>query len=410
MKRSEYISRIKDAILNRVRFHAPVCFDGEINKNVLKFNGVNLNYPIFKYDKKIDSSIIKAFKLALSEEKFNLLIPIEKLDAKSEKLLGKMENCVLYSEKSSPLNFVSMINKLNINYSVKSDYGVKFTDKFFSINDYIVNPIYSEFCLHKTEDIFGIYLSYDEFILNGNNIYVLLKNIQKEEKKISINLNIPLKKGYYYFKKKGNAIYVQNLLTGEKKIFSYVCKNAKFSFSCIDGIENSCFATINVRANLSLNPNEEKVLFFLLSNKKMPLKNKRDFEKLKAISIRKNMEVFDLRVKTKNVEFDQFFNNSLPKKIWLNWNMEKNNNSLVEKYITLRRLFIKGKDKIDFVPFKEIGLKELGIFNGEYYKKIIVAFGVEKFLQVGMTKFSNISNITNYSLRKNEPIYLSFSN
>ena len=48
--------------------------------------------------------------------------------------------------------------------------------------------------------------------------------------------------------------------------------------------------------------------------------------------------------------------------------------------------------------------------EGEYYKKIVVAFGVEKFLQVGKTKFSNISNITNFSLKKSDPIYLSFSN
>ena len=410
MKKSEYILKIKDAILKRVRFHAPVCFDGEINKNVLSFNGVNLNFPIFKYDKKLDNNILKAFKLALNEEKFNLLVPIEVLDAKTEKFLEKMENCALYSEKSSPFDFVSMINKLNINYAVKSNYDIKFKDKFFCINDYVVNPIYNEFCLHKSEEIFGVDFSYDEFILNGNNIYVKLKNIQKEENKICINFNLPLKKGYYVFKRRGSAIYIQNLLSGEKKIFSYVCKNAKFSFSCIDGIENSCFATINVKAIIPLKPNEEKVVFFLLSDKKLPLKNKNDFEKLKEISIKKNMEIFDLRVKTKNVKFDQFFNNTLPKKIWLNWNMEKVDNSLIEKYSTLRRLFIKGKDKIDFVPFKEIGLKELGIFNGEYYKKIVVAFGVEKFLQVGKTKFSNISNITNFSLKKSDPIYLSFSN
>ena len=75
--------------------------------------------------------------------------------------------------------------------------------------------------------------------------------------------------------------------------------------------------------------------------------------------------------------------------------------------MNLRRLFVRGKEKIDFVPFKEIGLKELGIFNGEYYKKILVSFGLEKYLQVGEVKYANISNVTRFSLKKKDPIYLS---
>ena len=81
---------------------------------------------------------------------------------------------------------------------------------------------------------------------------------------------------------------------------------------------------------------------------------------------------------------------------------------LIEKYTTYRALFIKGKEKISFVPFKEIGLKELGIFNGEYYKKILISFGAEKFLQVGKTKFFNINNVTRFSLKKKDNISLSF--
>ena len=119
------------------------------------------------------------------------------------------------------------------------------------------------------------------------------------------------------------------------------------------------------------------------------------------------MEIFDVRVKTKNHKFDQFFNNTLPKKVWLSWlNFEKSD--LVEKYLTYRSLFVRGKEKLSFVPFEEIGLKEVGVFNGEYYKKILVSFCGERFLQVGETKFFNISNITRFSLRKNEAINLSF--
>ena len=176
----------------------------------------------------------------------------------------------------------------------------------------------------------------------------------------------------------------------------------------IDGLDNSCYATIFLKINFVLKAGCEKTIFFNLSNKKSPLKTKLQFDKLFNLAINKNMDTFDLRVKTKNQKFDQYFNNTLPRKIWLKWLNFENDKTLIDKYMTYRSLFIKGKEKISFVPFKEIGLKELGIFNGEYYKKILISFGAEKFLQVGKTKFFNINNVTRFSLRKNDAINLSF--
>ena len=176
----------------------------------------------------------------------------------------------------------------------------------------------------------------------------------------------------------------------------------------IDGLDNSCYATIFLKLSFNLKAGGERVLFFNLSNKRSPLKGKGQFDKLFNISLNKNMELFDLKVKTKNPKFDQYFNNTLPKKIWLKWINFESDKTLIDKYMTYRSLFIKGKEKISFVPFKEIGLKELGVFNGEYYKKILVSFGTEKFLQVGKTKFFNINNVTRFSLKKNEAINLSF--
>ena len=103
-----------------------------------------------------------------------------------------------------------------------------------------------------------------------------------------------------------------------------------------------------------------------------------------------------------------FFNQTLPKRIWINWLNCEANEKLEEKYITLKRLFIKGSEKFSFVPFKEIGLKEIGVFNGEYYKKIMIVNGFERFMKVGKTYFYNINDVTNHSLRSKEPISLSF--
>lgn len=405
MKNDE-IEKLKNIILNRVRFHAPVVYDEKIDKRVLFENGVDTRYPIFKFDGKLDKKIIKAVCLANLEENFNFLVPFEKVEKKFEKMLKKLKNCVFYSQNSN-FSFLTMINKLNINYFSSSNYDLKYKDKFVKINDEIINPKYEDFALvAKGEN--GVIYDFAEFVLNGSNILLNLKNDEKIAQKVKISLNFPLKNGYYYFKKQNNFVKIVNLSSKEKLFFNFRCPKQKLSFSMVDGLENSLFATIYFETTLTVKPKEEKSFFFSLSPKKLPLKNGEDFLKLLNIAKLKCYETFDIRVKTKNPKFDQFFNNDLPKKIWLCWCNNVREENLSQKYLTLRRLFVKGKEKINFQPFKEIGLKELGIFNGEYFKKILVSFGSEEFLQVGKTRFSNISNITRFSLKKKEPIFLSF--
>ena len=215
-------------------------------------------------------------------------------------------------------------------------------------------------------------------------------------------------KGYYYFKKLNKAISIENLLTKEKFYLNFACKNAKFAFSNVDGLENSVYCCVNVKLDLSLANKENSFVFFNLGTSKFVLERLSHIEKFKVISKQKCCEIFNLRVKTKNQNFDQFFNLSLPKKIWINWSNAEENQQNEEKYLALKRLFVKGTKEIEFVPFKKIGVKELGIFNGEYYKKILIVDGDRKFLQVGKTFFQNINGVTEYSLKSKEPISLCF--
>lgn len=406
--RKEEINKLKTTILNRVRFHAPICFDSEIDRTILFNCGVNLNYPIFVYKNALTKEVLKAFYEASFEADFNLLIPLSNVQNKQEKYLKKIKNLVVFGD-NAPLSFITMINKLNINYPASCNYDLKFKEKFFKVNNEILNPTYKEFSLQRDVVIDDVQVEYKEFLLNGNNIYVKLKNNKKSEKKLKISLNFPLKRGYFLFKRLNRCVKIENLQSKEMMYFSFICPCAKMSFSAVDGLDNSSYSTIYLEFNLTLKPNEEKSLFFLMSNKKFPLKTDKEFDELFEIAINKSKEIFDLKVKTKDAKFDQFFNNTLPKKIWLNWSNFCEDERLVKKYETLRRLFIRGKDKICFVPFKEIGLKELGIFNGEYYKKILISFGNEKYLQVGKTKFFNITNINKKSLSKRDAIYLSFA-
>ncbi len=407
MRKKEYINRAKNAILNRIRFHAPVLYDDHIDKRVLFENGVRADLPVFKFDKVLNKLLIKSFELAQKEENFNLLLSSSCLENVKQKQLKPLQNMVVYSQ-FSPLSFVEMINKLNINYQSSSNYNVVYKDKFFKVNNEILNPKYENFSLKTKTEIDEININYSEFVLNGNNYFARFKNNSSENKKLEIELNLPLQKGYYYFKRNNRFILIENLLTKEKFYFNFICKNARFSFSNVNGLENSVFCCVNVKIALSLMPDDEKFVFFNFGNSKFLFKDLEHLELYEDLATIKCQEIFNLQVMTKNPKFDQFFNFKLPQKIWINWLNSEYDENLEEKYVSLKRLFIRGKDKISFVNFKEIGVRELGIFNGQYYKKIVIVQSDNKFLRVGETSFYNINGVTEHSLKSKEPICLSF--
>lgn len=406
MTKKEYIQRAKNLILNRVRFHAPILFDDEIDEKVLKDNGIEKNLPIFKFEKILDKKLIRAFMLAKREERFNLVISSE-LDGKRARLLQNLPDTVLLGEYSSK-RLLEMVNKLNINYSSSTNFDLRYKDKFFCVNSVRFNPSFQDFTLYQEAVFEEVFVKYNEFVLNGENIFVKFMNKTSDEKKLAVELNIPLKKGYYYFKKLDKAYLVENLVTKEKFFFNFVCSGAKFSFSNVDGLENSVFCCVNLKLNLTLKPKQMKFIFFNFGKTKFSVKSLSDAEKLVKLSQKKTREVFDVQVKTKNPKFDFFFNRILPQRIWVNWLNGEFDRGLEEKYLTYRRLFVRGKEKISFVKFSEIGVREIGIFNGEYYKKIVLVGGGEKFLKVGKTYFYNINDITKRTLTSKEPVLLSF--
>ncbi len=408
MKKKEYIQTAVDVILNRICFHAPVVYDDDIDKTMLFVHGVDISKPIFKFDKILNKNLFKAFKIASKEKEFNLLISSDSLGKVKEKELKTLKNVVLYNKNTSSLSFVEAINKLNINYPSSSNYNLVFKDKFFKINNQMLNPHYEEFALRQVCVVDNFFVDYSEFVLNGSNFFVKFQNKSEDSKRIELELNIPLKKGYYFFKRMTRCVMIENLVTGEKMFLNHICRNAKFSFSEVDGLENSVYCCVNVKVSLLMKGGEEGFVFFNFGEEKLMPKGLREVENLKGLSRKKSCEIFNLQVKTKNVQFDQFFNKTLPQRIWVNWLNGEVDSALEEKYLTYKRLFIKGTNELSFVNFKEIGLKELGIFNGEYYKKIIIVSGNEKFLRVGRTFFYNINGVTEHSLKSNETISLCF--
>ncbi len=408
MGKKEYVEDAKKSILNRVKFHAPILYDDKIDKRVLFEHGVDINKPVFKFEKNLNKALLKAFELAQKEEDFNLLISTDSLQEIRDKSLSCLKSVTLFSKERSSKAFLEMINKLNINYQSSSNYNLLFKDKFFKVNDQILNPNFEDFTLHQTSVIDDFFVDYTEFMLNGNNYFLKIQNSSAGQKCAIIELNIPLKKGYYYFKKLPKSVLVENLLTKEKLYLNFMARNAKFSFSEVDGLENSVFSCVNVKLKLMLAGSEESFVFFNFGENNFSFKGLKEIKKFKELAHTKTCEIFNLQVKTKNPKFDFFFNRTLPQKIWINWLNGDVDEKLEEKYITLKRLFIRGTSELSLVNFEQIGLREFGIFNGEYYKKILVISGFEKFLRVGQTFFYNINGITNRSLKSKEPISICF--
>lgn len=408
MKGKYYILKAKNAILNRIRFHAPIVYDTDLDRRLLFEYGVDINKPLFKFDKRLNKRLLKAFELAGKEEDFNLVISTSALGKTKDKQLKKMQNVVVYNKDVAPVSFIEMVNKLNINYPSSSNYNLVYKDKFFKLGNQILNPHFEDFSLEQVLVKDEVFVLYNEFVLNGNNFFIKLQNKSNQEKKVDLELNLPLKKGYYFFKRMQKCIQVENLLTTEKMYLNFICRNAQFSFSNVDGLENSVYCCVNVKLSVNLKAGEESFIYFNYGESRFAFKGEAEIKAFKHLARKQCCEIFNLQVKTQNPKFDNFFNKLLPQKIWINWLNGEVDENLEKKYLSLKSLFVKGTDSLSLVDFKDIGLRELGIFNGEYYKKILVIRSDEKFLRVGRTFFYNINGITNHSLTSKEPIVVSF--
>lgn len=414
MRKKEYVQKAKNAILNRVRFHAPILHSDKIEAGVLARSGINPQLPIFKFEKPLTNLLAQAFLLALNEENFNLVLSTSALENLPKRRRSKtemqklLEKSVVFSPQTSSKTLLEMINKLNINYASSSNYNLANKEKFFKVDDKILNPNFDEFTLKSTEVIDNFFIQYCEFSLNGNNFFVKVQNKNVFRKSVVLELNLPLAKGYYFFKRLPKAILIENLMTKQKMYLNFLCRNAKFSFSNVDGLENSIYSCINAKITLNLDGGQENFVFFNFGEGTFLPKNCAQIEKLMQISKCECFKTFNLRVLTKNPKFDYLFNKTLPKRIWINWTNGTADQLLEQKYITYKRLFMQDEKKIKLKNFKEIGVRELGIFNGKYYKKILVMQGDECFMRVGKTLFYNVDGITNKSLQSSEPIAVCF--
>lgn len=406
MNRKEYIEKAKQSIINRVKFHAPILYDDNIDRRVLFESGFDINIPVFKFDKTLNKALFESIKLAQKECDFRAVFSLENLGNIRENKLKKLKNYFVYSKYSSA-NLIENINKLNINYQSSSNYDLKYKDKFFKVNGVTLNPNFNNFVL-KCENVFdGVAVEYKEFVLNGNNVFLKYINTTDKMQKIDCEFNFLLKNGYYMFKKQEKCVFVENIVTNESNYFNFECKGAKLNFSAVDGLENSKYCCVNVKYCVTLKPRQIAYSFFNFGNQKFLPQNLNLAEKFCILSQKMCFCEFDLLVKTKDFKFDEYFNKTLPKKIWLGWLEFERFDALEDKYKTYRKLFLKGKDKISFANFAQLGVREVFVFNGEIYKKISVVLSNEKFLKIGRVLFSGMNCVSLKSLKTKETVTLS---
>ncbi len=406
MKKKEYIEKMANLIINRVRFHAPIVYDKEVDFEILEVIGIDTSLPIFKYDKSINAVMLDAFKRAQAEVNFNIIATNE--PSVSEKKLKALKNFIYIREEELGYSLLASINALNINYKSNSEFDKEIEENYIKVNDEIVNLNYKNYYLHKKAISDGVVYEIREFLLNGRNFILNFSNGSNEKRIASFEINIVLPRGYYRFKRETNAIKIENLCSHDTAYFNFVSKNAKFSFSTISGVESSTHACLNMKMNISLNAKEQKRFYFNFGENKYCFTSPKDAERFFEISQEKMSEIFDIKVLTRNKQFDEEFNVYMPQKIWLSWLNLTIDEENEKNYLKTKNTIINKTENGLKINENFKGLKQVQIYLNSGYKRVFIVPGNERYILSGKTKYFNFNLLTKEVFEKNNEIYLSF--
>lgn len=391
MKKSDYIFNMTNLIVNRVKFHAPQCAEN-VDLNRLKDSGIDLSLPIFFYEHKLTKLMSKCFFLAQKQVDFNLIFPF------SQPYSRKLK-CLVSTDAD--------LKKFNINYRTKSDFVAAKNEKYIKINGQkigqnLLNFFYDGFVEHDGANCFV-----RECMLSGRNIFLEFLNTTKHEKTINFEINLPLKSGYYCFKKLHHAISVTRILSGERLFFNFSSAQ-NFAFSCVDGVENSTCARINFSASVTLKPYQKRHFFYNFGSEKFMLQSMEEIEAFFTQSKKKNCEIFDVKIDTKIKNIDSKINYILPEKIYLAWLDGRCDTGSESEYLKLKNRFVL-KASSDFVLNETDKINSIKIFNGNIYREVLVIknFDEKAIEDLARSKQKKLTNfvISRRSLsEKNTPI------
>ena len=300
------------------------------------------------------------------------------------------------------------MQKLNINYLTKSAFENQRKFEYLSVENKQLEFSYIPY-FKRAKNVFdGVIIEANIFLLNGKNYYLNIINSTKKAKKISVELNIPLPRGYYFFKKNYNNFEITNLTSKEKGHFNFCVKDGISKFSCMNGIESCTYACINMKCEIALMPGEIKKLLFNLGAEKMSLTSSKDIQRFFDVSQFKANEIFDVKITSKNAKFDDYFNRVLPQDVWEGWLKGEANEYAESELLKIKKqILVETKAGIK-INDKFEGLKEVKIFKGNIWKRVFIVHNNAKYLFAGRIKYYNFDILTKEIFDKNNEIYLSF--
>lgn len=407
MTKKEYLNKLTSLIVNRVKYHSPNLNKNDIDYALLNAVGIDSSYPIFIYKKPLDKLFYKAFMLAKKEADFNLIL-FEKPLVKTKKI-ENMPRCYLLLREEIGGQLFNCLDGLNINYLTRSTFDRSLEGEYLKINNKKIEFDYIPYFYHKKAIDNGVIYEVKNYILNGKNMNISLINTRDNVQKTTMEFNLPLPRGYYFFKKGSNSIEIENLTNRAKAFFNYNFKNAKISTSTISGIESCTFACINVKVEIQLLPKQTKRLYFNFGDKKYCMYTPKEMEYFFQLSQNKMNEIFDLKVISHDKLFDQKFNLSLPRKIWEKWQKWDYDDESENEWIKLKnKLTIKSEKGVQInQDFK--GLKEVQFYRNYGWKRVFIVHNNACYMYADKIKYFNFTLLTKEIFNKNSEIYLSFT-
>lgn len=394
MNKKDYIFNMTSLIINRLKFHAPILQDDFIDFEKIISLGVDATLPVFVYQKPMTALMAKCFGEVKKIMPFNLVVLSE------DKFTKKLHAIVTNN---------SEVKKLNVNYKSGLQFDYHKQSDFIKVNGVTPNRCLNEFFLESFTQLSSVDFLTREFVLCGNNYYFEFFNKSNLPQQVSFEININLGRGYYCFRKLKNAIQITNLFNHEKQYFNFIGSGNQFCFSCVDGVENSCYARVYLCCNLTLKPKQKQYFFFNFGSQKFCISSKQDMDYFMQLCKAKNYEKFDVKIFSSSQLNDRLINSVLPQKIYNAWLCRKRDYEAERRYITLKSQYVL-RDKDGYVLNNISQLNQLKLWNGKLFKDVFVAKSnspYNRILQVGENKFEGENAISFKQLSlKNSPIFV----
>ena len=126
------------------------------------------------------------------------------------------------------------------------------------------------------------------------------------------------------------------------------------------------------------------------------------------MSQEKMFEIFDLKIKTKDSDFDYNFNRYLPEKIWENWQKNTHDEESEKNWLKIKNSIVKKCEKGEQIQENFKGLKEVYMYRNQRWKRIFILRNGARYMYADNTKYFNFFLLTKEIFKKNNEIYLSF--